>query len=105
MEEFVSIEILGTIGGCSLIITLLTQAFKRYLPEKIDTKWLTLIFSVIVGALRMVYVGELGFAGIVSGIFNIVVLLSTSVGFYEIGKSVIENNSAVVDDNDKEVEE
>lgn len=89
MEEFVSIEILGTIGGCSLVITLLTQVFKKYLPEKFDTKWLALIFSVIIGILRIIYVGEFGFAGIVSGIINIAVLLSTSVGLYEVGKSVI----------------
>ena len=34
MNEFVSIEILGTIAGCSAVITLLTQVFKKYLPEK-----------------------------------------------------------------------
>ena len=40
MNEFVSIEILGTIAGCSAIITVLTQVFKKYLPEKLDA-WLT----------------------------------------------------------------
>ena len=64
MNEFVSIEILGTIAGCSAIITLLTQIFKRYLPEKIDTKWLALVFSVIVGVLRIFYVGIFDFDNI-----------------------------------------
>ena len=54
MNEFVSIEILGTIAGCSAIITLLTQVFKKYLPEKLDTKWLALIFSIIIGGLRII---------------------------------------------------
>ena len=75
MNEFVSIEILGTIAGCSAVITLLTQVFKKYLPEKLDTKWLALIFSIIIGGLRIVYVGQFDFAGIVSGIINIFVLL------------------------------
>ena len=89
MNEFISIDILATIGGCSLIITLLTQIFKKYLPDKIDTKWLALIFSIIVGVLRIVYVGQFDFAGIVSGILNMFVLLGTSVGIYEVGKDLL----------------
>lgn len=89
MNEFISIEILSTMAGCSLVITLLTQIFKKYLPEKIDTKWLALVFSIIVGVLRIFYVGVFDFAGIVSGILNIFVLLGASVGLYEVGKSVL----------------
>lgn len=89
MNEFISIDILATIGGCSLIITLFTQVFKKYMPEKIDTKWLALVFSIIVGVLRIVYVGQFDFAGIVSGILNIFVLLGTSVGIYEVGKDLL----------------
>ena len=88
MNEFVSIEILGTIAGCSAVITLLTQVFKKYLPEKFDTKWLALIFSVIIGGLRIAYVGQFDFTGIVSGIINIFVLLGVSIGIYEVGASI-----------------
>lgn len=88
MNEFISIEILGTIAGCSAVITLLTQVFKKFLPEKFDTKWLALIFSVIIGGLRIIYVGQYDFAGIVSGIINTFVLLGVAVGIYEIGTSV-----------------
>lgn len=91
MSEFISIEILGTIVGCSTIITLLTQVMKKYLPDTVDPKWLALIFSVLVGVLRMIYVGELGFDGIVSGIFNIVVLLSGAIGIYEIGSPTVKD--------------
>lgn len=90
MGEFINIEILGTMAGCSIVITLLTQIFKKYIPEKIDTKWLALIFSIIIGVLRIVYVGQFDFAGIVSGILNIFVLLGTSIGVYEVAKSVKE---------------
>lgn len=89
MNEFISIEILSTIAGCSVIITLLTQIFKQYLPEKFDTKWLALIFSVIIGGLRIIYIGQYDFAGIVSGIINIFVLLGVSIGIYEVGTSVV----------------
>lgn len=85
MNDFVSIEILGTIAGCSALITILTQIFKQYLPKSVDTKWLALVFSIIIGTLRIFYVGQFDFAGIVSGIFNIFILLSISIGIYEIG--------------------
>jgi hypothetical protein len=88
MNDFVSIEILGTMAGCSLIITLLTQVFKRYLPEKVDTKWLALVFSIIVGTLRIIYIHQFDFAGITAGIFNIFVLLASAIGIYEIASPV-----------------
>ena len=90
MNEFVSIEVLSTIAGCSAVITLLTEIFKKYLPETVDTKWLALVFSVIVGVLRIIYVGQFGFAGIVAGIFNIFILLGVSVGLYEVGTSIVD---------------
>ena len=89
MNDFISIEILGTIAGCSAIITLFTQIFKKFLPEKFDTKWLALIFSVIIGGLKIIYVGQYDFAGIVSGVINIFVLLGVSIGIYEVGTSVV----------------
>ncbi len=89
MNDFISIEILATIAGCSAIVTLLTEIFKRYLPQNIDTKWLSLIFSAIIGIIRIIYVGQFDFAGIVSGIINIFVLLGVSVGIFEVGKSMM----------------
>ena len=87
MDEFISIEVLGTIAGCSAIITILTQIFKKYLPKNVDSKWLALAFSVMIGVLRIIYVGQFDFAGIVSGIINIFVLLGISIGIYEVGSS------------------
>ena len=102
MNEFVSIEILGTIAGCSAVITLLTQVFKKYLPEKFDTKWLALIFSFIIGGLRIVYVGQYDFAGIVSGIINIFILLSVAIGIYEIGGTTINKIKTLIGGSNNE---
>lgn len=103
MNDFVSIEILGTMAGCSLIITLLTQVFKKYLPENVDTKWLALIFSAIIGILRIIYLQQFDFAGIVSGIFNIFVLLAASVGIYEIGGSLTSTIKSSIGGKDENV--
>lgn len=102
MNEFVSIEILGTIAGCSAVITLLTQVFKKYLPEKFDTKWLALIFSFIIGGLRIVYVGQYDFAGIVSGIINIFILLSVAIGIYEISGTTVNKIKTLIGGSNNE---
>ena len=102
MNEFVSIEILGTIAGCSAVITLLTQVFKKYLPEKFDTKWLALIFSLIIGGLRIVYIGQYDFAGIISGIINIFILLSVAIGIYEISGTTVDKIKTLIGGSENE---
>lgn len=85
--EFMTIDIFLTVVGCTSVIALLTQVFKKYLPEKLDTKWLALIFSIIVGVIRMFVIKDFSFEGIVIGIMNIVLLLGISIGEYEVVKS------------------
>lgn len=87
MTDFISIEALSTIAGCSTIITLLTQIFKQYLPENVDTKWIALALSVCIGVIRIIFIGQFDFDGIVAGIINIFVLLGIAIGIYEVGKS------------------
>ena len=101
MNDFVSIEILGTMAGCSLIITLLTQVFKKYLPQSIDTKWLALVFSIIIGTLRIIYIHQFDFAGITTGVFNIFVLLAASIGIYEIGSPVAKDIKTMIEGRSK----
>ena len=85
--EFITMDMFLTGVGCSTIITLLTQVFKRFLPETIDSKWLALAFSIIVGIIRIVYLADYSFAGVVTGIVNIVLLLAIAIGEYEVVKS------------------
>lgn len=87
MQDFISVEMLGTLVGCSVIVSLLTQVIKKYVPETVDTKWLALLFSFIIGVLRIFYVADFTYAGIVAGIINIFVLLAVSIGIYEIANS------------------
>ena len=99
-NEFISIDVLSTMAGCSLVITLLTQVFKRYLPENVNTKWLALIFSVIIGILRIFYVHRFDFDGIVVGVLNIFVLLAASIGIYEIAHPVAKDLQSKWEGND-----
>lgn len=85
--EFMTIDIFLTVVGCTSVITLLTQVFKKYLPETLDTKWLALVFSILVGILRMCIIKDFSFEGIVIGIINIILLLAISIGEYEVVKT------------------
>lgn len=85
--EFMTIDIFLSVVGCTTVITLLTQVFKKYLPESLDTKWLALIFSIIVGIIRICVVKDFSFEGIVIGIMNTVLLLAISIGEYELVKT------------------
>ena len=87
--EFITVEMFATVVGCSTIITLLTQVFKRFLPENIDSKWLALIFSILVGIVRVIYLEDFTFTGITVGIVNIFLLLAIAIGEYEVVKSTI----------------
>lgn len=87
--DFITMEMFLTVAGCSTIITLLTQVFKRFLPETLDSKWLALAFSIIVGVVRIIYLADFSFAGITTGIVNIVLLLAIAIGEYEVVKSAV----------------
>lgn len=87
--EFITIEMFATVVGCSTIIALFTQVFKRFLPENLDSKWLALIFSIVVGIVRIIYLADFTFAGITVGVVNIVLLLAIAIGEYEVVKSAV----------------
>lgn len=87
--DFITIEVFATVIGCSAIIALFTQVFKRFLPETVDSKWLALAFSIVVGIIRIVYIADYSFNGIVVGIANIVLLLAIAIGEYEVVKSTV----------------
>ena len=87
--NFITMEMFLTVAGCSIIITLLTQVFKRFLPETVDSKWLALVFSIIVGVVRIIYLADFSFAGITTGIVNVVLLLAIAIGEYEVVKSAV----------------
>lgn len=87
--EFMTIDIFLSVVGCTTVITLLTQVFKKYLPESLDTKWLALVFSIIVGVIRIYIVKDFSFEGIVIGIMNTILLLAIAIGEYELIKTAL----------------
>lgn len=99
--EFITMEMFATVVGCSAIIALFTQVFKRFLPKNLDSKWLALIFSIVVGIVRIVYLADYSFNGITTGIVNIVLLLAIAIGEYEVVKSTINKIKELTESEEK----
>ena len=82
MENFITVDMFLSLTGCLTIVTTATQLLKKYINY--DAKWLALIFSAIVTAIRIIVVGDYSTIGIITGIFNIIPILFGSIGGYEL---------------------
>lgn len=89
MDDFISVEFLLTFAGTITFVTVATQASKSLLPEKIDTKWLALAFSIIASIFRVILAGDYSASAIILAFVNLFLIYGCSIGLFETGKSVI----------------
>lgn len=80
--EFITIDLLLTLAGCVLVVGIVTEALKHYFV-KINPLWLNFFVSLIIGVVRIIVVGDYTFAGIVTGILNIFVIMLAAGGGYD----------------------
>lgn len=81
MENFITVDMFLSLSACILIVTAGVQILKKYVSY--DAKWLALILSAIVTAIRVIVVADYSVLGIIVGIFNIIPILLGSIGGYE----------------------
>lgn len=81
MENFITLDMFLSLAGCITIVTIATQLVKQFC--KIDAKWLALLISAIVTAVRVIAIGDYSGKGIIVGIFNIIPILYGAIGGYE----------------------
>lgn len=87
--DFISMETFLTFAGCLVVVAIVTQAIKNIPPLKdINSAWSALIVSVVVGIVRLIFVGDFSATGIIVGIFNIFVIYLGSIGGYESVKQI-----------------
>ena len=77
----ITIETLATIGGCTAVVTALTQIVKHYI--KIDPKWIALILSLIIQVSTCAILGDLALMSLLIAVINAVLVTGASVGLYE----------------------
>jgi hypothetical protein len=61
-----------------------TELLKQY--SVLNPLWLNLIVTCVVTAVRIIFVGDLSFKGIVLGVFNLIPILLGATGTYEVLK-------------------
>lgn len=81
MENFITVDMFLSLTACIAIVAAGTQILKKYVNY--DAKWLALILSFIVTAVRIIVVADYSVLGIIIGIFNIIPILLGSIGGYE----------------------
>ena len=86
--EFITLDMLLSLAGCIAIVAIITQSLKHYFT-KINSLWLNLIVSVIIGVIRIFVVKDLSTTGIITGILNIFVIMLAAGGGYDTIKTIV----------------
>ncbi len=88
-DTFITKEMFLNLASCIAIVCAIVQIVKGYVP--INPLWINLIASVIVTGIRIVFISDLSFEGIVLGVLNIIPILLGATGCYEVSKNVIQS--------------
>lgn len=87
--DFITNEMCLTFAGCLAIVAIITQGLKQLPPlNKVNSLWTTFIVSIVVGALRLVFLGDFTIQGISLGLLNIFAIFVGSIGGYETIKQI-----------------
>jgi len=87
LNEFISMEFLGTFSGVVAMVTLLTQVVKRFVTT-VDPKWIALILAGMVSAVKQLGTGDFSAIGWMLAILNAFVIAGAAIGTFEGVKGV-----------------
>ena len=87
LNDFITLEFLGTFSGVVVVVTLLTQIVKRFVTA-IDPKWIALAFAVAVSTLKELAVGDLSVPGWILAGLNALVITGAAIGTFEGAKGL-----------------
>lgn len=88
--DFITLDMLLSLVGCVAVVSLITEALKKYF-KNINSLWLNFLVSLIIGVIRIFVVGDLTPVGIVTGIINIFVIMLAAGGTYDTAKAVLKS--------------
>ena len=86
--EFITLDMLLSLAGCIVIVSIITQALKQYFT-KINALLLNFCISLIIGVIRIFVIKDLSIEGIITGILNIFVIMLASGGSYDTIKTIL----------------
>ena len=87
LNDFITLEFLGTFSGAALVVTLLTQLAKRFVTA-IDPKWIALFFAGAVSLVKELARGDFSAAAWFLAGLNAFVIAGAAIGGFEGAKGV-----------------
>jgi len=89
--DFITSDMFLSFLGCLTIVAIITQAVKN-IPgaEKINPLWITLVASILVSFLRVVFIGSYTIQDILLGILNTFAIYLGAIGGYETVKQFVQ---------------
>lgn len=96
MESFINIDTFKSLIGCVAIVTATVQLIKQYI--NINPILINFIISLVVCIIRIFAIGDLSVTGILMGIINIIPILLSSTGTYEVGKNTANKIKQIKED-------
>lgn len=81
MDQFISMEMLGTFGGMVIITTTLTQIIKRFLAA--DPKWIALALAALLVTVSQLLSTPLSSTSVVVALCNWLLVTSAAIGAFE----------------------
>lgn len=88
MEDFITSDMFTSLIGCVAIVSASTQVLKQYI--RLNALIINFVMSLLVCIIRIFVIGDLTPMGITLGLLNIVPILLSSTGAYEVGKNIVE---------------
>lgn len=87
--DFITTDMFLSFLGCLTIVSIITQAIKS-IPsaDKINPLWYTLIASILVSVLRVIFIDSYTVQDIILGILNTFAIYLGAIGGYETIKQV-----------------
>jgi len=93
MSSFITKEMFLNLASCITIVCAIVQIMKGYVP--ISPLWINLIASVIVTAVRIIFIGDYSAEGLILGVLNIIPIMLGATGIYEVAKNVVQSEVSI----------
>ena len=93
MDEYFTLESMGTLSGMIIVLTLLVQFFKPLIDKikKIPTRYVVWIIAIVLATAYQAITGKFTGATILLLVLNSIVLAVGAMGTYEVTFAKIEN--------------
>jgi len=82
LNDFITMEFLGSFSGVVVLITLLTQLIKRFVTA-VDPKWIALTLAGMISVVKQLETGNFSAAGWMLALLNALLITGAAIGAFE----------------------